>query len=31
MATAEVLSINQPMGAASPDTCMIYTEDLEDL
>ena len=28
MATAEVLSINQPMGAASPDACMIYTEDL---
>jgi putative ABC transport system ATP-binding protein len=28
MATAEVLSINQPMGATSPDACMIYTEDL---
>ena len=28
MATAEVLSINQPFGAASPDACMIYTEDL---
>ena len=28
MATAEVLSINQPLGAASPDACMIYTEDL---
>ena len=28
MATAEVLSINQPVGAASPDACMIYTEDL---
>ena len=28
MATAEVLSINQPLGAASPDACMIHTEDL---
>lgn len=28
MATAEVLSINQPVATATPDQCMIYTEDL---
>ena len=28
MATAEVLSINQPVAIATPDQCMIYTEDL---
>lgn len=28
MATAEVLSINQPVAMATPDQCMIYTEDL---
>ena len=28
MATAEVLSIHQPVSVASPDSSMIYTEDL---
>jgi len=28
MATAEVINITQPQGSASPDSCMICTEDL---